>query len=64
MSISPTSELESSLISSAASDSTSAMFVIQVVNFQLDRGWIKKDRMTRGLGGGGDYTGKMQFTGS
>ena len=58
MSISWMSELESSAISFAASDSTSAMFVIPVVNFQLDREGIKKKgRWQEGLGGGGrDYS--------
>ena len=47
------SELESSLISFAASDSTSAMFVIPVVNFKLDREGIKKrEDGKRGWGGG------------
>ena len=44
------SELESSLTSFAASDSFSAMFVIQVVNFELDREGITKEKMARGVG--------------
>ena len=44
------SELESSLTSFAASDSFSAMFVIQVVNFELDRQGITKEKMARGVG--------------
>ena len=47
MPIASTSELESSLTSFAASDSFSAMFVIQVVNFELDREGIKKEKMAR-----------------
>ena len=44
------SGLESSLTSFAASDSFSAMFVIQVVNFELDRQGITKEKMARGVG--------------
>ena len=44
------SELESSLTSFAASDSFSAMFVIQVVNFELDRQGITKEKTARGVG--------------
>ena len=50
MSIASMSELESSLTSFAASDSFSAMFVIQVVNFELDREGITKEKMARGVG--------------
>ena len=32
------------------------MFVIQVVNFELDREGIKKEKMVRGVGG--DYSSK------
>ena len=46
MSISSTSEFEWSMVSFAASVSTSAMFVIQVVNF-LDREGIKKKKKKR-----------------
>ena len=50
MPIAAMSELESSLISFAASDSFSAMFVIQVVNFELDREGKTKETMARGVG--------------
>ena len=50
MPIASMSELESSLTSFAASDSFSAMFVIQVVNFELDREGITKEKMARGVG--------------
>ena len=50
MPIAAMSELESSLISFAASDSFSAMFVIQVVNFELEREGITKEKMARGVG--------------
>ena len=50
MPIASTSELESSLTSFAASDSFSAMFVIQVVNFELDREGITKEKMARRVG--------------
>ena len=50
MPIASMSELESSLTSFAASDSFSAMFVIQVVNFELDRQGITKEKMARGVG--------------
>ena len=47
------SELESSLTSFAASDSFSALFVIQVVNFELDRRDNKREDGERGRG---DYS--------
>ena len=50
MPIASMSALESSLTSFAASDSFSAMFVIQVVNFELDREAITKEKMARGVG--------------
>ena len=50
MPIASMSELESSLTSFAASDSFSAMFVIQVVNFELDRQGITKEKTARGVG--------------
>ena len=50
MPIASMSELESSLTSFAASDSFSALFVIQVVNFELDREGITKEKMARGVG--------------
>ena len=50
MPIASMSELELSLTSFAASDSFSALFVIQVVNFELDREGITKEKMARGVG--------------
>ena len=45
-------ELESLLISFAASDSTSALSVIPGVNFNADGRVSKKEEMAKGIGGG------------